>query len=242
MELTDKIRRVHEASDGSYGSPRVHEQLLAQGETACVHTVAKCMKEAGICVKARKAFVPKTTESDPTHQTFDNVLDREFDVPSPNQKWVGDITYIPTLAGWVYLAVIIDLYSRKVVGWSMSEHLRSELAGEALALAIESRRPGVGLLHHSDRGVQYTSDDYQQLLNEHQIQCSMSGVGQCWDNAVAESFFSTMKREHVNGQTYQSLREARSSVFQWIECWYNRQRLHSTLGYKSPEMFEAQMN
>jgi transposase InsO family protein len=206
------------------------------------HTVARRMKEAGIRVKHRKAFVPRTTQCDPAHRTFGNVLDRGFNASLPNQKWAGDITYIPTLAGWVYLAVVIDLCSRKVVGWSMGDHLRTELAGEALALAIESRRPGAGLLHHSDRGVQYTSEDYQRLLSQNGIQPSMSGVGQCWDNAVAESFFATFKREEVNGQTYQSLSEARSSVFEWIECWYNRERLHSSLGYKSPEAFEAQFN
>lgn len=156
--------------------------------------------------------------------------------------FTSDITYLPTLEGWLYLAVVIDLCSRKVVGHAMGDHLRSELASDALAMAIESRRPVEGLLHHSDRGVQYTSEDYQRLLAECGIRSSMSGVGQCWDNAVAESFFGTLKQEHVNDQRYATREDARSSVSEWIECWYNRKRLHSRLGYVSPETFEAQFN
>ena len=241
-DLTGKIKAAHEHSRRSYGSPRVRAQLLSEGESVSVNTVAKLMKQAEIRVTPRKRFVPRTTESDPSHRSFDNTLDRQFDADLPDRKWAADITYIPTLAGWLYLAVVIDLCSRRVVGWSTGERLKSELASEALADAIRTRRPGKGLLHHSDRGVQYTSDDYQRLLSECEALASMSGVGQCWDNAVAESFFGTLKRELVNGMTYATHAQARSSLFEWIECWYNRRRLHSSLGYLSPEQFEARLN
>jgi len=241
-ELTGKIRAAHEQSRRTYGSPRVAAQLVAEGESVSVNTVARLMRRSEIRVTPRKAFVPRTTESDPSHHAFANVLDRAFEAELPDRKWACDITYVPTLAGWLYLAVVIDLCSRRVVGWSTSDRLKSELASEALANALHARRPGEGLLHHSDRGVQYTSESYQRLLGENEIQVSMSGVGQCWDNAVAESFFGTLKRELVNGMTYATHRQARSSLFEWIECWYNRRRLHSSLGYVSPEQFEAQLN
>ncbi len=242
LELIGKIQITHEQSRCTYGSPRVHAQLVSEGETVSVNTVAKLMKQAGIRVKAKKAFVPRTTEADASHATFANVLERQFDADLPDCKWACDITYVPTLQGWLYLAVVIDLCSRRVVGWAMNDHLRSELASEALVMALQQRRPGGGLLHHSDRGCQYTSDSYQRLLNDACIKASMSGVGQCWDNAVAESFFATLKRERVNGLTYMTRGAARSSLFEWIECWYNRKRLHSSLGYLSPEQFEAQIN
>ena len=242
MDLTRKIRAAHEQGRRTYGSPRVAAQLRAEGESVSVNTVAKLMRRAQIRVTPRKAFVPRTTESDPSRRSYDNTLDRQFDADLPDRKWACDITYVPTLAGWLYLAVVIDLCSRRVVGWRTSDRLKSELAGEALAAALLTRRPGKGLLHHSDRGVQYTGDDYQRLLAENRIVPSMSGVGQCWDNAVAESFFGTLKRELVNGVTYATRREAMTSLFEWIECWYNRKRLHSSLGYRSPEAFEAQFN
>jgi transposase InsO family protein len=242
MELTARIRTTHEHSRCTYGSPRVRAQLVSEGEAVSENTVAKLMKQAGIRVTPKKPFVPRTTESDPSHATFANVLDRDFDADLPNRKWACDITYVPTLEGWLYLAVVIDLCSRRVIGWAMNDHLRSELASDALAMALEQRRPDAGLLHHSDRGCQYTSDSYQRLLNQTGIEVSMSGVGQCWDNAVAESFFATLKRELVNGLTYATGRAARASLFEWIECWYNRKRLHSSLGYLSPEQFEAQLN
>lgn len=243
MELTCKIRTAHEQSRRTYGSPRVAAQLRAQGESVSVNTVAKLMKRSEIRVTPRKRFVPRTTESDPSRRAFANVLDRSFDADLPNRKWACDITYVATSQGWLYLAVVIDLCSRRVVGWSTSDGLKSELASEALANAIHTRRPGKGLLHHSDRGVQYTSDTYRRLLSECEAQVSMSGVGQCWDNAVAESFFGTLKTELVNETTtYATHEQARSSLFEWIECWYNRRRLHSSLGYVSPEQFEAQLN
>jgi transposase InsO family protein len=242
MDLTCKIKAAHEQSRRTYGSPRVTAQLLAEGEPVSVNTVAKLMKRAGIRVTPRKAFVPRTTQSDPSHRAFDNRLDRRFDAGLPNRKWACDITYVPTLQGWLYLAVVIDLCSRRVVGWASSDRPKGDLASGALADAIRTRGPAPGLLHHSDRGVQYTSDDYQRLLAENRIVPSMSGVGQCWDNAVVESFFGTLKRELVNEMTYATHQDARSSLFEWIECWYNRRRLHSSLGYRSPEQFEAQLN
>jgi transposase InsO family protein len=166
MELIDKIRTAHEQSRFTYGSPRLRAWLVSAGEAVSENTVAKLMKQAGIRVKPKKAFVPRTTEADPSHATFANVLDRQFEAELPDRKWACDITYVPTLEGWLYLAVVIDLCSRKVVGWSMNNHLRSELASDALAMALEHRRPGEDLLHHSDRGCQYTSDAYQRLLNE----------------------------------------------------------------------------
>jgi putative transposase len=242
MKQIEKIREIHQASNCTYGSPRVHEQLLIQGERISLNTVAKRMQKAEICVKPAKAFVPRTTISDPTHQVFENVLDRDFKATLPNQKWACDITYIPTSEGWLYLAVVIDLCSRKIVGWSMRDDLKSELASEALAMALQQRKPSKGLLHHSDRGVQYTSEDYQSLLCESGIEVSMSGVGQCWDNAVAESFFGTLKQERVNRVVYATRQEARVNIFQWMQGWYNRKRLHSSLGYQSPEQFEASLN
>jgi transposase InsO family protein len=242
MELTEKIKAAFEQSRRTYGSPRVTAQLRAQGESVGVNTVAKLMRRSQVRVTPRRRFVPRTTEADPSHRAAGNVLGRAFDAEIPDRKWACDITYVPTLEGWLYLAVVIDLCSRRVVGWGTSSRLESELAGGALADAVRTRRPGKGLLHHSDRGVQYTCDDYQRLLKENGIEVSMSGVGQCWDNAVAESFFGTLKRELVNGTTYATREQARSSVFEWIECWYNRRRLHSSLGYVSPERFEAQLN
>ena len=242
MELTHKIVQAHQQSRCTYGSPRVHATLVSQGESVSINTVSKLMRQAGIRVTPKKAFVPRTTESDPMHRSCANVLDRDFTAALPDRKWACDITYVPTQEGWLYLAVVLDLCSRRVVGWSMNQHLRSDLAGEALAMAIHHRRPRPGLLHHSDRGVQYTSEDYQRLLNEQAMRSSMSGAGQCWDNAVAESFFGTLKQELVNGMTFATRNQARTGLFEWIECWYNRRRLHSSLGYQSPESFEAQLN
>lgn len=242
MKLIEQIRQVHEHSRFSYGSPRVQEQLMKEGTSVSVNTVAKLMRRAGIKVRPSRAFVPCTTQADPSHQTFANLLDRDFEAKLPNQKWAGDITYIPTQEGWLYLAIVIDLCSRRIVGWATSDRLKTELVSEALARAIFQRRPGKGLLHHSDRGCQYSSEDYQRLLREKKMLCSMSGVGQCWDNAVAESFFGTLKTELVNSMNYPTRKAAHASLFEWIECWYNPKRLHSSLGYLSPEQFEAQIN
>ena len=241
-ELAAKVRAVHGANRGVYGSPRVCAALRASGEAVSENTVAKVMRERGIRAKAKRKFVPRTTDSAHQRPVADNVLAREFDAPLPDRKWAADITHVPTAQGWLYLAAVIDLCSRKVVGWSMADHMRTGLVADALSMAVARRRPGAGLLHHSDRGVQYASDDYQALLAEHGIGCSMSGRGDCWDNAVMESFWGTLKTELVNHERYQTREQARASIFEYVEVFYNRQRLHSSLGYQSPEQFERGLN
>jgi len=241
-ELAEKVEAVHRENRGVYGSPRVCAALRASGEAVSENTVAKVMRERGIRAKAKRKFVPRTTDSAHQRPVADNVLAREFDAPLPDRKWAADITHVPTAQGWLYLAAVIDLCSRKVVGWSMADHMRTGLVADALSMAVARRRPGAGLLHHSDRGVQYASDDYQALLAEHGIGCSMSGRGDCWDNAVMESFWGTLKTELVNHERYQTREQARASIFEYVEVFYNRQRLHSSLGYQSPEQFERGLN
>jgi putative transposase len=242
QELLGQIRQIHAASDASYGSPRIHAELAERQITCCVHTVARLMRQAGIQGCAAPRFVPQTTDSNHDQPVFENILNQEFTAALPNQKWVGDITYIPTGEGWLDLAAVLDLCRRKIVGWCMAEHLRTELCTEALHRAIQSRRPSPGLLHHSDRGVPYASADYQRQLNLLGIGCSMSRVGNCYDNAVMESFWGTLKTEHVYRRKFATREDAKTSIFLWIEGWYNRRRRHSALGYKSPEAFEAALN
>ena len=206
------------------------------------NTVAKYMRAARIAVTPARRFQPRTTDADHPHPIAPNVLDRDFTAAAPDQKWACDLTYVWTDEGWLYLSVVIDLFSRRVVGWSMSEDLRAQGVAEALRMAVARRKPDAGLLHHSDRGVQYACGDYRALLVEHDVACSMSRPGNCYDNAAAESFFGTLKTELVNRTRYRTRAEARSSLFEWIECWYNRRRRHSSLGYLSPEAFEAQLN
>jgi transposase InsO family protein len=241
-ELAAAIARVHRANRGVYGSPRVHQALLNEGEQACVNTVADIMKEREIRAKTKKAFVPRTTDARHGRPAVGNVLDREFDAELPNQKWAVDITYIATDEGWLYMAGVIDLCSRKLVGWSMADHMEAGLVSDALRMAIAGRSPGAGLLHHSDRGSQYASDDYVHLLRTHGMAVSMSGVGQCWDNAAMESFWATLKTELVHHEAYATREQARASIFEYVEVFYNRKRLHSSLGYMSPEQFEASLN
>lgn len=241
-ELTGKIRLAHEQSFGTYGSPRIHAELAGQEIEVCVNTVAKLMKEAQIQSVRRRRFVVRTTDSTHDHPVAPNVLDREFAADLPNRKWCCDITYIPTAEGFLYLAGVMDLCSRKIVGWSMADHLRTELCLDALNMALQSRRPGEGLIHHSDRGVQYASIDYSRLLQGHGISMSMSRAGECYDNAAMESFWSTLKTEWVYPQDYKTKEQARQSIFKYIECWYNRKRRHSAIGYISPEQFEASLN
>jgi transposase InsO family protein len=250
-ELAAQITTVHAANRRVYGSPRVHRALVAQGESVSENTVAKLMRDLDLRGKSKKRFVPRTTEHDPAATPASNVLDRGFAAEAPNRKWVADITYVPTDEGWLYLAVVIDLFSRRVVGWSMADHLRTELVRDAMAMALTHRgvgsggsgdSGGVALLHHSDRGSQYTSDAYRGLLEAHGVQPSMSRRGNCYDNAVAESFFATLKGELVHHEHYATHAQARASIFEYIEVFYNRQRLHSTLGYRSPEAFEAALN
>jgi transposase InsO family protein len=241
-ELAEKVRTAHQDNRQVYGSPRVHRVLVAAGEQICENTVAKVMQQEQIRAKTKRKFVPRTTDSCHEQAVADNVLDRQFAADLPDRKWAADITYIPTDEGWLYLAGVIDLCSRKVVGWSMADHMQTELVSDALSMAIARRAPEPGLLHHSDRGVQYASDDYQHLLQSHGMEASMSGKGDCWDNACMESFWATLKTELVNHERYATQEEARASIFEYIEVFYNRQRLHSAIGYLSPEMFEAGLN
>ncbi len=237
-ELAGRIRAAHEQSRGIYGSPRIHAELKAAGVTCCENTVAKVMKQAGIRSKRRRRFVVHTTDSKHGCPIAPNLLDRSFERTEPNVGWVADITYIHTDEGFMYLAAVLDLYSRKIVGWAMADHLRAELCCDALNMALLRRRPGAELLHHSDRGVQYACDEYQALLGKHGIEVSMSAKGNCYDNAVMESFFGTLKTEAVYHERYATHEQARHSIFEYIEAFYNRQRRHSALGYKSPEDFE----
>jgi len=242
QELIEQIRQVHEQSRHTYGSPRVHAELAERRIQACVNTVARLMKQANIRSKIKRRFVVRTTDSLHPHPIAPNVLDRQFAAATPDRKWCCDITYVPTEEGLLYLAAVIDLCSRKIVGWAMADHLRAELCVEALAMALARRRPAEGLLHHTDRGVQYACDRYQRVLAENRIEASMSRTGNCYDNAVMESFFGTLKTELIYHERYATRNQARQSIFQYIEVFYNRQRRHSAIGYQSPEAFEASLN
>jgi putative transposase len=240
--IQQAVEQVHAESHGIYGSYKVAEVLQKREdlETACRNTVAAAMREMGLKSRICRRFKPTTTQTDPTKQPAENKLDRNFTADAPNRKWVTDITYLATAAGWVYLAAVVDLFSRKVVGWSISTSLETELVTNALRHAIERRRPdGKRLLHHSDRGCQYTSDAYQKTLRTLGIDCSMSRRGCCYDNAVMERFFWSLKHEWTNHERFANLEEARLSVFRYIETFYNPVRLHETLNYLSPDQYEA---
>ena len=240
QELLAKIRVAHAENRELYGSPRVCRALRIGGEVVCRNTVAKLMRQAKVRAKAKRKFVPRTTDSAHERPVADNVLARDFAAEAPDRKWLADITYVPTGEGWLYLAGVLDAFSRRVVGWSMADHMETDLVAEALEMALTHRRPdGENLLHHSDRGVQYASDDYQHLLSRHGIACSMSGRGDCYDNAMMESFWATLKCELVHHNDYATRAQARRSIFEYVEVFYNRKRLHSSLGYVSPESFEA---
>ena len=236
------VREIHERSHQIYGSYKIAEVMQTNDEleSACRNTVALAMRELGLKSKVSKKFKPTTTVVDPSKKPAANVLDQVFSAEAPNQKWVTDITYLPTAEGWVYLAAVLDLFSRKIVGWSMSDSLATPLVSEALRMAIESRRPPhLGqLIHHSDRGCQYTSDAYQRTLKTLGITCSMSRTGCCYDNAVMERFFWSLKHEWTKHEEYADLAAARLSVFRYIETFYNSTRLHQTLNYQSPDQFE----
>jgi len=242
QHLAEKISTIYLQSRRTYGSPRIHRELVVQGIAVCENSVARLMREHNIRVKTKARFVPQTTDSSHGYCVAGNLLKRNFLARAPNQKWAADVTYIRTGEGWLYLAAVIDLFSRKVVGWSMSEHLHAQLVCDALSMALRHRRPQAGVLHHSDRGVQYACDDYQQLLHAHEVLCSMSGAGNCYDNAVMESFWATLKTELVYRHSYVTRQEARASIFEYIEVFYNRERRHSSIGYVSPETFEAAKN
>lgn len=232
------IQGVHALVKERYGSPRVHATLAARGEACSVNTVAKVMRDNGIRAKSARKFRCRTTDSNHALPVAANVLDRQFDPEGPDESWVADITYVPTREGWLYLAVVEDLYSRKVVGWSMAATMESRLVVDALEMAVRRRLPGEGLVAHSDRGSQYASHHYQLLLGKHGITCGMSEVGQCWDNAPAESFFATLKKGLVHDEDYRTREEARASIFEYIEAFYSNQRLHSSLGYVTPAAYE----
>lgn len=236
--LIDHIRRIHKMSRKAYGSPRVYAQLIKQGIGCTKKRVARLMRQDGLKGQ-RKYRRVITTDSKHDFPVAPNVLNREFQAEKPNQKWVADITYIPTAEGWLYVAGVLDLFSRKIVGWEMSSQIDTALVENALRMALYQRRPGGGLLHHSDRGSQYASHQVRNILAANQILVSMSGKGNCYDNAVMESFWSTLKNEWVHHQKYQTRSQARTDIFSYIEGFYNTVRLHSTLGYLSPAEFEA---
>lgn len=237
--LVERIRAVHRQSRSVYGSPRVTRELQAQGQACCENTVAKLMRVHEIRPRARRAFRVRTTDSRHDAPVAANLLDRGFYPETPDTAWAADLTYVPTAEGWLYLAVVLDLFSRKVIGWATADHLRAELPLEALRMALTHRRPAGPVLHHSDRGSQYASAAYRSLLERHGIESSMSRPGNCWDNAVVESFFSSLKRELVHHEHYADRASAQQSLFEYIEVFYNRSRRHSTLGYRSPAEFET---
>lgn len=236
-KLKGEIRKIHEKNRRVYGSPRIHTELKKQGERCSRRRVAKLMKEEGIQAKMRKRWC-KTTQVNEQSKASANHLNQNFIVEEPNSVWVSDISYVWTDEGWLYLAIVMDLFSRKIIGLSMGERLETELVTRALKQAIFRCGISKSLLHHSDRGCQYTSKEFKELTKRHGIKLSMSGTGNCYDNAVAESFFHTLKTEHTNFNKYRIREEAKSSIFDYIEVFYNRQRLHSTIGYLSPEEFE----
>jgi transposase InsO family protein len=240
--LLVEVRAVHAEAKGRYGSPRVHAELAARGHDCCVNTVARLMRDNGIAAKTAKKFRRATTDSDHGLPVADNLLGRQFDPAAPNESWVADITYIPTREGWLYLAAVEDLYSRRVVGWALAEHMESRLAVDALELAVQRRLPGAGLVAHSDRGSQYASEHYQLLLARHGITCSMSRRADCWDNAPMESFFATLKKELVHGADFATRAAARAAVVEYVEVFYNNKRRHSSLGYVAPAEYEQSEN
>jgi putative transposase len=245
-DLTEQITTIHAEVKGRYGSPRIHAELVTRGHGCCVNFVARLMREAGIAAKTKRKF-RQTTDSNHPMPVAENVLDRQFDPEEPNESWVCDITYIPTREGWLYLAVVEDLFSRMVVGWSMDQTMTSRLVVDALEMALARRPPlkgssSSGLVAHSDRGSQYASDHYQRRLADERIACSMSRRGDCWDNAPVESFFASLKKELVHHEDYATRDGARASIFEYIEAFYNRVRRHSSLGYVAPAEYERMHN
>ena len=237
--LTEKIKSIHIKSRKTYGSPRIHRKLLAEGFQCSRGRVARLMREHDIRGRSKRRFVV-TTDSKHDFPVAANLLERRFDAAEPNRVWVSDITYIPTSEGWLYLATTLDLYSRKIVGWSMDSSMSRQLVLNALDMAVTARKPAKGLIHHSDRGSQYASGDCRKALDQYGMLCSMSRKGDCWDNAVMESFYRSLKTELVYQRTYSTREQARREIFEYIEVFYNRRRIHSYLGYLSPADYEAQ--
>ena len=240
QEMLMWVKEIAKASDDTYGSRRMKRALNALGFPVSRNKARKLMREADVQVRHRRKY-KVTTNSNHKQPVFDNLVQRQFDVPEPDQVYVADITYIWTQEGWLYLAVVIDLFSRKVVGWSMGSRMKAQLVCDALTMAIWQRKPKVGLIHHSDRGSQYASKAFRKLLKVHGINGSMSAKGDCWDNAVAESFFGSLKQERVHWRNYQTRYEAQQDILNYISMFYNSYRLHSTLDYMSPNDYEKQL-
>jgi len=240
MQLKQKIKQIYQKSHKRYGSPRIYQQLLREGYAIGKKRVERLMRELAIQAVAKRKY-RATTDSKHAKPVAENHLNRDFTPEKPNNSWVADITYIWTAEGWLYLATIMDLYSRRIIGWSLRNRLTKELVIAALDMALKQRNFSADLLLHSDRGSQYASELYQLLLLKNGILCSMSGKGNCWDNAVMESFYRTLKVELIYQHKYETRRQAQSDIFEYIEIFYNRERLHSSLGYYTPEEYEKLM-
>jgi transposase InsO family protein len=236
-ELKAAIRKVLDDSGQTYGSPRIYQVMRKMGLLCSENRVARLMRAEGLCARQTRRF-RSTTKRNESHRPASNLLQRDFEAERPDQKWLADITYIPTSEGWLYLAAILDLYGRRVVGWAMDERMTTDLTLRALKMALRQRRPGPGLVHHSDQGSQYTDGRYRALLAKRGIEASMNGAGTWYDNAPMESFFGTLRSERVHHIVYRNRDEATTDLFYYIEGWYNRRRLHSSLAYESLEAFE----
>ena len=237
-ELASKVRASFLASDRTYGARRVWHDLIAEGIGCGLHRIERLMRLQGLRARPRRRRLPPDCGERQTTAVAPNVLDRTFQAPAPNRKWIADFTYIWTAEGWLYVAAVIDLFSRRVVGWSMSASMTAQFVTDALMMAIWRRGKPDALLHHSDRGSQYTSEQFQRLMADHGVTCSMSRSGNCWDNAAMESFFSSLKTERTARKTYRTRDQAKADVFDYIERFYNPKRRHSTIGYLSPMEFE----
>lgn len=235
--LVVAIKQIHAQKHQRYGALRVWRELKRRGWRCSKNRVARLMRQHFLRARRQRWWV-RTTDSRHALPIVRNVLDRQFDASQPNQKWAGDITYVPTAEGWLYLAIVLDLFSRRVIGWSMSDRIDQHLVRSAMLMALRTRRPSGALIVHSDRGAQYAAGDYQQLLGDWSVTPSMSRKGNCWDNAPSESFFATLKTELVHHQLYRTREEAQQSIFEYIEVFYNRERLHSALRYQTPVEFE----
>ena len=241
-ELTEKIRAIHAESKGTYGSPRVHHELAHRQVVCGRRRVTRLMRVAGLEGRCKKRW-RKTTVADPDAEAAKDLIQRQFGPGDKiDRRYVGDITYIATWEGWAYLATVIDLASRKVVGWSVADHMRTELVEDALTMAFTNRRPDAGVIFHSDRGCQYTGRDFAELARANGVVLSIGRKGECWDNAVAESFFATIKRELIDERSWPTRAGLHRAVFDYIEGWYNTRRLHSTIGYLSPNQYEARLH
>ena len=238
-ELGAKVRASFLASDRTYGARRVWHDLISEGISCGLHRIERLMRQQGLKARPRRRRLPPDLGERQAGAIASNMLDRSFDAPAPNRKWIADFTYIWTAEGWLYVAAVVDLFSRRVVGWSMSASMTAQLVTDALVMAIWRRGKPRALLHHSDRGSQYTSEQFQRLMADHGVTCSMSRSGNCWDNAAMESFFSSLKTERTARKTYRTRNDAKADVFDYIERFYNPKRRHSTIGYMSPMDFET---